>query len=114
MHEVLEDQDLLNAIDDTESGLSTADLGGGLFKTRVAKRGSGKSGGFRTLLALKIRDRAFFVFGFSKNERDNISKKELYTFKELASTLMELSNDQIELALAKGEILKLQQGDSNA
>lgn len=94
------------------NGLSSTDLGGGLFKTRLAKQGSGKSSGYRTLLALKVEDKAFFVYGFSKNERDNISKKELYTFKELASTLLGLNEEQLNLALTNGEIFKL--GDGHA
>jgi hypothetical protein len=31
-------------------GLFDADLGGGLFKKRIARQGQGKSGGFRTLV----------------------------------------------------------------
>ncbi|WP_425330086.1 type II toxin-antitoxin system RelE/ParE family toxin [Synechococcus elongatus] len=34
-----------------------ADLGGGLFKKRVARAGGGKSGGYRTLIATNQGDR---------------------------------------------------------
>jgi hypothetical protein len=36
-----------------EQGLIDADLGGGLFKKRIALPGRGKSGGARTLIATK-------------------------------------------------------------
>jgi hypothetical protein len=48
------------------SGLIDADLGGHIVKKRVALPGRGKSGGARTLLAYRLGDRAFFVYGFAK------------------------------------------------
>ncbi|WZF17207.1 type II toxin-antitoxin system RelE/ParE family toxin [Nostoc sp. UHCC 0302] len=41
---------LCNAVNEMAAGLYDADLGGGLFKKRIAKPGKGKSGGFRTLI----------------------------------------------------------------
>jgi hypothetical protein len=68
---------LCEAIDDAERGLIAADLGGGVIKQRIARRGQGKSGGFRTLIVFRAGARAFFVHGFAKNEKDNIGKDEL-------------------------------------
>jgi hypothetical protein len=53
-------------------GLYDAELGGGLFKKRIARPGQGKRGGYRTLIASNKGDKWFFVFGFPKNERSNI------------------------------------------
>lgn len=57
-----------------------------MVKKRVAVGGRGKSGGVRTLLAYKVDDKAFFVYGFAKNARANISANELKALKRLAKT----------------------------
>ena len=73
----LTDDALCTAVSEMDAGLIDADLGGGVVKKRVALPGRGKSGSTRTLVATNKGDRWFFVFGFEKNERANISKKEL-------------------------------------
>ncbi len=75
--EKITDQDLWQAIENINKGLISADLGGGLIKQRIARKGGGKSGGFRTIIIFRANDRAFFVYGFAKNQQSNISKKEL-------------------------------------
>jgi len=50
--------------------LARCDLGGGIIKQRVARPGKGKSGGYRTVIAYRARNRAVFLFGFAKSERD--------------------------------------------
>jgi hypothetical protein len=87
----LTDQNLCQAIKEMSAGLIDADLGSGLYKKRVARTGKGKSGGFRTLIATNRGDRWIFVFGFAKNERDNINKKEKDAFKKLANYYLSLS-----------------------
>ena len=83
-----------------ERGLIDANLGGGLVKKRVALPGRGKSGSTRTLVATNFVDRWFFVFGFEKNDRDNISVKELKALKAITADLLHLGLAQIAAALA--------------
>ena len=92
----LANEDLLEAITNLEKGLSTSDLGNYLFKIRVKRENSGKSSGFRTIVVYKKNDRAIFVYGFGKNEKENISKTELQYFKKLADDLINLNSEQIE------------------
>ena len=66
--EGLANESLCDAVKEIKDGLYEADLGGGLFKKRIAKQGKGKSGGFRTLLATNKDDKWFFIFGFPKSE----------------------------------------------
>ena len=73
----LSDPALCGAVSEMERGLIDADLGGGVVKKRVALPGRGKSGGARTLVATNKGNRWFFVFGFEKNERPNVTAKEL-------------------------------------
>src|SRR5271163_3794907 len=81
------DAALCAAIADASRGLIDADLGGGVVKQRIARKGGGKSGGFRTIILFRLRERAFFVHGFAKNEKDNIRDDELAAFKMLAVEL---------------------------
>jgi len=47
----IDDAALREAIARAERGLIDANLGHGLIKQRVARRGEGKRGGFRTIIA---------------------------------------------------------------
>ena len=49
----ISDSELCQAIKDADCGLIDANLGGGVIKQRIARKGSGKSGGFRTMILFK-------------------------------------------------------------
>jgi hypothetical protein len=99
---------LLQAIQDLEAGLSTTNLGSGLFKVRMARRGQGKSSGYRTLIVYRHDDRAIVVYGFKKSAQDNIADDELSFFRGLATTLLALSARQIEIAIENTELYKIE------
>lgn len=46
-------------------------------------------------MATNKGDRWFFVYGFEKNERENISSSELLALKALAEDLLRLSTEQL-------------------
>ena len=71
------DAALCDAVVRVHRGQIDADLGGGVLKQRVARAGQGRSGGYRTLIVYRARDRAIFVFGFAKSERENLEPGEL-------------------------------------
>lgn len=48
-------------VDEIENGLHDGNLGSGLYKKRVPMPGKGKRGSYRTLLAFKYGERAFFM-----------------------------------------------------
>ncbi len=83
--EKLDDTRLAEAITDAERGRIDADLGGGLIKQRVARAGGGKSGGYRMVIAYRRENRAVFLYGFAKSERDNIAPDELKSLREIAA-----------------------------
>jgi hypothetical protein len=103
----LSDHALCLAVAEMASGLIDADLGGGVVKKRVALDGRGKSGGARTLIATNKGSRWFFVFGFEKNERANISDDELAALKETAEILLARTTSQLEVALADASLLEI-------
>lgn len=105
--EDLTDQDLSAAVKEMENGLIDADLGGHVVKKRVALQGQGKSGGARTLLAFKVGDKAFFMFGFAKNQQDNISAKELKALKAMAKQVLGYTPAQLKMVLNAGEFIEV-------
>ena len=105
--------DLMTAVQEMDSGLYEADLGGGLFKKRIAQVGQGKRSGFRTLLATNLGDRWIFVYGFPKNARSNIDKDEKEALKKLASHLLSLTQSDIEQAVSAGELFEVYGDEEN-
>jgi hypothetical protein len=103
----VQDKVLISAIREIQEGLFEADLGGGIIKKRVALPGRGKRGSTRTLLATNRDDRWFFVFGFEKNERDNITTKELEALRALAADLLRLTNKQMIEAIRQGSLVEV-------
>ncbi len=104
----LSNQDLLDAIEDLELDLSTSNLGSDLFKIRVKREHSGKSSGFRTIIVYRKEDRAIFLYGFGKNEKDNISKTELKYFKKLGSDLLNLNSEELKQAILEKVLFDLE------
>ena len=81
-----------------------ADLGGGVIKQRIARRGQGRSGGFRVIVVFRRGKRAFFVHGFAKRDRENLRRKELMALRVLADELLGLDGRSLEAMLANGTI----------
>ena len=104
---LITDQALLNAVGEMQQGLIDANLGGGVFKKRIALPGKGKRGSARILLATQLKGRWFFIFGFNKNERDNIAPTELKQLHLLAQDLLSLNDSQLTRALALGELMEI-------
>ena len=100
--ERIADASLREAIQRAERGLIDADLGGGLIKQRVARAGQGRSGGYRMMIAYRIGDRAVFLLGFAKNERDNVSEAEIAALRKLALVWLHASAGGIAVAMEEG------------
>ena len=110
--EGLKDALLCTAVAEMQAGLVDANLGGGLVKKRVARAGSGKSGGYRTLLATNLRDRWVFLYGFSKNERENVDDDELRTLKRIAQVYLGMDEELLNRLLDGGELIEVDDGES--
>jgi len=92
----LSDAALCKAAAEMQQGLIDADLGAGVMKKRVPMPGRGKSGGARTLVATNKGDLWFFVFGFEKSERANISPQELDALQAIAADLLQLTAKDLD------------------
>ena len=106
----LSDRELSQAIMEMRAGLIDARLGGGVIKKRIRRLGQGKRGGYRTLLATNLRDRWFFLFGFAKNEQEDMDDSELANLKSVAAALLAMDNVTITEALTQAKLVEIDHG----
>ncbi|MCZ5618828.1 type II toxin-antitoxin system RelE/ParE family toxin [Escherichia coli] len=78
----ISDKALREVVELADKGLISADLGSGVIKQRLARRGGGKSGGYRTIIFLPRRRKGFFIYAYAKNERENITAIEENAFRK--------------------------------
>lgn len=109
--EKLSDLQLWNAVQDAERGLVDADLGSGVIKLRIARPGGGKSKGYRTIVMYRQGDKAFFVFGFAKNELANIREDEAAQFKKAATHVLSMSKQHIDQLIENGQLEEVAHGN---
>ena len=107
----LDDATLRLAVREIEAGLVDANLGGELIKKRISGKGKGKRGGYRTIVAVRYGDRAFFLYSFAKSARGNITARELAALKHLASALMGYTDGDLDHAVATGALKEVKDDD---
>lgn len=106
--EKISDEKLVQAVKDAEAGKIDANYGGGVIKQRIAREGSGKSGGYRSIIFYLRGSKAFFVYGFSKKNQENISNDEEVYFKRLAKLTLAMSDEDIAALLKEGTYEELE------
>jgi|TARA_R110000851_G_scaffold333533_1_gene515224 hypothetical protein len=105
--EKLPDAVLCKAVQEMESGLIDADLGGSLYKKRVARPGGGKRGGYRTLLSARIGSRHVFLHGFPKSDKASITQDEKKALQFAGKVFLELSTEALSKALQANVLLEV-------
>ena len=105
--EGITDIDLKEAVNQLEKGLADADLGGNVYKMRLARPNEGKSGGFRVIVFFRSEEKTFFVYSFSKSDRDNIDQRELREYKALAKKYFALSCEMLQRALETRKFIEV-------
>lgn len=105
--EKLPDSALCKAVSEMESGLIDADLGGFLYKKRVARPGSGKSSGYRAVLSVRIGHRYVFLHGFPKSDKTNITQGEKIALQFTGKVFLDLSGDALSKALRSKVLLEV-------
>ena len=107
-HEGIGDDELRDGVASAQAGRIDADLGGGVIKQRIARKGQGKSGGFRTIVLFRREALAFFVYGFAKSDRENIRPDELKAFRKLAAEMLSLDDAAIAAAMKNGTLREIE------
>jgi hypothetical protein len=106
----ISDSELCKAIKDVDRGLIDANLGGGVIKQRIARIGSGKSGGFRAMILFKAGNLAIFVHGFAKSNVENLRPDELVALKKLAFSMLAYDEKALEAVVASGTLIEVKCG----
>jgi len=105
--EGLSDSVLCAAAREMERGLFDADLGGHLYKQRVARPGGGKRGGYRTLISAVLGDQYVFLYGFAKSGASNVTALEERALRFTGAAIMKLDPDARGKALEAKELLEV-------
>src|SRR5690625_1783279 len=105
--ERLSDAVLCKAVHEMESGLVEADLGGGLYKNRIARPGAGKSGGYRTRLSARVGHCCVFLYGFPKSDKGNITRDEKKALQYTGKVFLGRSARELVRALHVGVLLEV-------
>jgi hypothetical protein len=100
----IDDNTLCEAIQRAERGLIDADLGAEMIKQRIARSGQSRARGYRSVIAFRSQHRAVFLYGFAKNEKENISDDELASLKDIAAGWLDMNNQDLKHALADGRL----------
>lgn len=104
----ISDVDLWKTAQMANQGLIDADPGGGVIKQRIARAGSGKSGGSRSIILFRKNDRAVYVYGFQKKDLANIRPNELEAFRELAQVVLGYTNAEIAQRVEDGALFNVE------
>jgi hypothetical protein len=92
---------------DTVNGAIDADLGGGVFKYRLAREGEGSSGGARALVAVRAGQRAVLMFGFEKKDLANIKPDELKEYRKAARIYLGYTEEQMTAIVKAGALFEI-------
>jgi hypothetical protein len=109
--ECISDARLCKVIKEAEDGKIGADYGSGVIKQRIARPNEGKSGGYRSIIIFRRGERAFFVYGFAKNDKDNIDESDERDFKLLAKVLLAASDVELKNLIDNGKYMEIRCND---
>ena len=101
------DTSLLDAAKEIVSGSHEANYGGGVIKKRVANKGRGKCSSVRTIVAFKNGNDCFFIYGFEKSAKSNISQNEEKALKVVSASLLAYSADEIVRLIKSGSLIEV-------
>ena len=74
---------------------------------RIAAATAGKRGGYRTLLANRKGEKIFFLYGFEKSSRANVTDDEEKALKALTKVYLHFGENEISLAIKKGQLVEV-------
>jgi hypothetical protein len=89
---------------EVRAGRFDADLGGGVFKKRIAREGAGKSGGFRTVVICSHGEMTVFAHGYAKKDCADVTPDQLAGFRMLARAYRVASAASLRRSLVKLEV----------
>lgn len=103
----LSNDKIREAVLELQNGLHDGNLGGNIYKKRIGLGNRSKRDSVRTIIAFKISNNVFCLYGYPKNERDNIDNDELNAFKKAAKFYLNLSDGEIDRLIKTGELIEV-------
>lgn len=91
-------------------GSGEADLGGGLFKKRVARPGGGKRGGYRVIVAYRQprTERVLFTYAFAKNAASTLTPQGHAALVTVAAAFLAVDDGRVAALLASGDVSEVE------
>lgn len=95
-------------------GSGEADLGQGLFKKRLARRGAGKRGGYRAIVAYRAprTDRVLFAYVFAKNAASTLTPQGHAALAKAGASFVSADEEQVQVLLGSGDVIEVNCNDS--
>ena len=109
--ENISDASLYEAVRRAEKGNVDVDHHGGVISQRIAREGQGTRKGYRTVILLKQGDKAFYVHGYERKNQNRIEKKQLMRYKEMAKHILNQNDEELNIDIQNGEIIKVKYND---
>jgi hypothetical protein len=103
----LSDNQLIEAAEEIAVDIYEANYGSGVIKKRIATKGRGKSSSTRTIVAFKKDHHCFFIFGYEKNTKSNITANEEKAFKIVAKSLLTYSDVELDELIKEGSLIEV-------
>jgi hypothetical protein len=103
----ISDADLKSIVADLENGMWDANYGGDVYKKRVARKGQGKSGGYRAIIIFRSEKITYYTYGFPKSKKDDISDEEERLFKATAKDVLGWTDVQIQARLDNHSLIEI-------
>lgn len=111
--ERLPDAILCRAVRDVVAGVlgaGEADLGGGLFKKRLGRPGSGKRGGYRVIIAYRPpkTERVLFAYAFAKNAAATLTRQGHEALTKAAAAFLAADDQQVSALRTSGDVREIE------
>ena len=103
----ISDATLVEGALELEAGAYEANLGGNLYKKRLATKSRGKRGSARTIIAYRLKGHSFYLYGFEKNERSSISNSEERALKLIAKGILSKIDAELNDLVKKGSLVEV-------
>lgn len=98
---------LRGVLDEMERGLVGDRLGANIYKKRIGLAGRGKRGGVRSIVIFRQAELGVFLYGYAKNEKDDLEPYEEEALRSFASGFVRLTPREREARLVSGALVRL-------
>jgi hypothetical protein len=106
--EGISDEDLGDVVAEMSRGLLGDRLGAHIYKKRIKVEGRGKRGGARAIVLYKDKDVTLFLYGYLKNDQEDISQNEERQLRVFAGEFMKLSSAERARLKAQGKLIAIE------